>query len=271
MVQTAKLVVACAAVVLAVGVAAVLGTTETAATRAPKAPDPCAFATPLRADTSPVGFASVEAVAACFAGVPLRPRVRNSTLAVLEMLVALYSFTDLAAGVVPPFNVSVDLAAELARVADAGYASDYAFHSDLQLVFARLLDGHTVYTPPTPYQQFLAFRPFILASTADAADTSDQPQRITVAGLASVLSSITFADAAVLANMSHSVPDAATLDGLVGQEIVAINGQPPLDYLVAQSRYYGVYKDPGYVRRTHTVSAGMRCAMGPVTPVTNAT
>ena len=209
------------------------------ATTAVRGSDVCTFATQVRAGTTRVGFASVDAVRTCFEAIALDGGIRNSTLSVLAVLNALYQFTDIATGSGPPYNISVDLVAEVARVARSTYATDYAFHADLQLVYARLFDGHTSYTPPQPYQQFLAFRPFILGSTGSPDALANQS--FYVVGTAAILSSVTFNDAAAFANVS--VP---ALRPYVGERIVSINGLAPRDYLLQLAGFYGVYKDPGY-------------------------
>jgi len=206
---------------------------------APARADECTFDTPLDTGTARIGFASVATVRRCFDAIPLTEQVRNSSIEVLRFMNRVYSFTDIATASGPPFNISVDLDAELDRIADTVYLSDYPFHEDLQLLYAKLFDAHTQYLPPSPYQQFLALRPFILAASGDPqADPNNQT--IVAEGLAAILGSVSYRDAATLANVTLPTD----FGRFVGQRIVSINGMPAAEYLLQLSDFYGTYKDP---------------------------
>jgi len=206
---------------------------------APARADECTFETPLDTGAARIGFASVSTVRRCFDAIPLTEQVRNSSIEVLRFMNRVYSFTDIATASGLPFNISVDLDAELDRIADTIYLSDYPFHEDLQLLYAKLFDAHTQYLPPSPYQQFLAFRPFILAASGDPqADPNNQT--IVAEGLAAILGSVSYRDVATLANVTLPTD----FGRFVGQRIVSINGMPAAEYLIQLSDFYGTYKDP---------------------------
>jgi len=175
----------------------------------------------------------------CFSTVPLDDDMRNATVDILRAVAGVYQFTDLAANSGPPYHVAVDLPAELDRIADTPYACAYDFHRDAQRIFERLYDAHTAYVPPLPYER-VAFtvRPFELETLVDPANTSRQIVR---AAAEAEFANVRYSTLRQLGELG----DPLDLEDYLGDEIVAINGRPALEYLAAQADAYGLYKDTG--------------------------
>jgi len=126
--------------------------------------DACYYNVTYSSVVSTVSVASYSAVQHCFAAVPFSPTFRDETVAVLNQLFNLYSFTDIVANSGAPWNLQVNVWDELNRINSTVYSSDYAMVADIQTFFNKLYDAHTQYTAPPPYAGWTLLRPFSLAT-----------------------------------------------------------------------------------------------------------
>ena len=91
------------------------------------------------------GSISPTQIMACFNLIPFNSTLRDLTLAEMNKVVDLYSYTDIVkSGSGPPYNINVDLRAELAALAGQTFSNDFLFHLKLNQIFARLGDAHTI-------------------------------------------------------------------------------------------------------------------------------
>jgi len=123
--------------------------------------DDCNFPFTYTSGSNTITVASYSAVQNCFAAVPFSSTFRDETVAVLYQLFNLYSFTDMVSNSGEPWNLQVDVWAELNRINTTAYPSDYAMVADIQTFFNKLYDAHTQYYAPPPYAGWTLIRPFI--------------------------------------------------------------------------------------------------------------
>jgi hypothetical protein len=124
--------------------------------------DPCFFEPVL---SNGAGITSPSETILCFDNIPFDESVRTSTVATLQQLISLYSFTDIAVDSGAPYNMKVsflpfffiknkvNLTSGVDAIAVANYTGDWAFQSDLVQLFNQLNDGHTLYYSPAGYQK----------------------------------------------------------------------------------------------------------------------
>jgi hypothetical protein len=84
----------------------------------------------------------------------------------LKKLADLYSYTDLIKNSGSPYNIQVDLVAELDSIAGKVYSNDFEFHMALSELFSRLNDAHCYYNPPQGYLSFVACFPYAFLVTS---------------------------------------------------------------------------------------------------------
>lgn len=105
-------------------------------------PDPCA-AIAGRPLVPP------EEVLACLRSFPFNETIRQNLLANANGVLDFFTFEPYYLRSPKPFQEStIDIRAELKRMAKKKYASDYDFNIDLYNTTLRLNDGHTGWTPP---------------------------------------------------------------------------------------------------------------------------
>eukprot|EP01100_Stratorugosa_tubuloviscum_P010618 TRINITY_DN457_c0_g1_i5.p1 TRINITY_DN457_c0_g1~~TRINITY_DN457_c0_g1_i5.p1 ORF type:complete len:903 (+),score=350.39 TRINITY_DN457_c0_g1_i5:119-2827(+) len=100
----------------------------------------------------------------CFDIIPLESNIKTQTITQLQILTKLYSFTDISSNSDYPFFQTVDLDAGLNTISNKVYDSDFMFHDDLNVLFNKLGDAHTLYFAPSPYLKFFRFLPFGIES-----------------------------------------------------------------------------------------------------------
>jgi hypothetical protein len=187
--------------------------------------DPCTF--PANTQNGLwVGLPSQ--ITACLNAIPFNVNIRDQTIPVLQNVVTLYSYTDIATNAPPPYHIQVDLFAQLNRISTTTYARDFDFHLDVANVFMALQDGHTVYFTPGGYAQFYVIRPFGLMSSVQ------NGQQIITARVGP-LSASTYA---TFAGSQYN------LNNYYNRRILQINGVDALNYTINVANSFGFMRDP---------------------------
>jgi C-terminal processing protease CtpA/Prc len=176
------------------------------------------------------------AVSACFNAVPFSTATSQSTIAQLQNLVNLYSFSDMSANSTAPYNLKVNLLGGLSTIANTAFASDYAFHLALYNLFNGLGDAHTLYFPPTPYGKFFLIRPFAFISTVD-----QNGNQVIMSGAETRLLTQAGANTVIAYNQITNVQVSA----YTNQVITAINGMSPIQFIANVGNRMGTSKDQG--------------------------
>jgi len=188
----------------------------------------------LMASTDPCGvydtygFQSVSIAEACFQSVPFNKASALGTIAVMNQLVELYSFSDMASNSGEPWNMENDVAAGMtqitANVNSAGYyTSDWQFQQDVAYLFAALNDAHTFYEMPAGYSNCFVLRPVNVQ-----ADLSTGFQ-VTLRPL----------------NAESESPVFHDYDFFDGAILTEIEGEDPETYFTTYAEgYVSTYKDP---------------------------
>jgi hypothetical protein len=159
----------------------------------------------------------------------LDPTVKAQTLAQLYQLIDLYAFTDVVANSGEPFYMNVDLRAELNRISQTSYSSDYLFHDDLRELFSRLGDAHTLYYSPTPYRSFYCGFPFLFQAT------TDNPFTVQV-------QNVTYMANTIYPQIGSQKP--VDLTFFIGQTVLTVNGSPVSDFIQWRGDMKGYSRSP---------------------------
>ncbi|KAH9955472.1 hypothetical protein BC827DRAFT_1271685 [Russula dissimulans] len=84
----------------------------------------------------------------CHKSFPFNETLRQNVLSVVSSVFDFYTFEDFYLNSPPPFQESTtDIRAEIARINNTQYESDYDFNQDLYNFTSRLNDGHTRFFP----------------------------------------------------------------------------------------------------------------------------
>ncbi|KAI9513403.1 hypothetical protein F5148DRAFT_3736 [Russula earlei] len=121
-------------------------------------PDPCANTTGLysRQDLPPDPCAKIAGLEfvdpadaiACQKSFPFNETLRQNVLSVVSRVFDFYTFEDFYLDSPPPFQESTkNIRAELERISNTPYATDYDFNMDLYDLTNQLNDGHTRWLP----------------------------------------------------------------------------------------------------------------------------
>ncbi|KNC98526.1 uncharacterized protein SPPG_06219 [Spizellomyces punctatus DAOM BR117] len=130
--------------------------------------DACSF--------SPSTIYSYSRVLSCYKSFPFRADIKQDALAKLEKWLDIYAFTDLAKeGSALYGQPGVDLRKGLRDIAARKYDTDFAFQMDLQNLFWRLNDAHTLYKPQCYTQAFYFIQPFAFIPSSDEKLTVTEP------------------------------------------------------------------------------------------------
>jgi hypothetical protein len=87
----------------------------------------------------------------------------------IQRAAKLYVFKDISKSSPSPIfaPMNIDLDAELEKIRNTNYTSEFKFNQDLTSLFTRFRDGHLAYVPPSCYSGFPALQPFALVSYFD--------------------------------------------------------------------------------------------------------
>ena len=96
---------------------------------------------------------------ACLANIPYDAIIAANTIAAVKSYLELYPFFDMNMNSGPPFNLQVDIMAELDAITSTTYVSDYDFHMAVRLATVKCHDGHFQYLLPSGYQLFVVIQP----------------------------------------------------------------------------------------------------------------
>eukprot|EP00013_Stygamoeba_regulata_P009325 CAMPEP_0177675720 /NCGR_PEP_ID=MMETSP0447-20121125/27361_1 /TAXON_ID=0 /ORGANISM="Stygamoeba regulata, Strain BSH-02190019" /LENGTH=644 /DNA_ID=CAMNT_0019184145 /DNA_START=163 /DNA_END=2097 /DNA_ORIENTATION=- len=162
---------------------------------------------------------TLDSVLQCVQSVPFSEEVRTATLDTMTRTFPLYAFFDIVQNSPDPihFPMQVDLEAELSRIGQKSYSSDWDFQQDLGALFRSLNDGHTIYLLPSCYQSFSPFQPFILITVTDPATNQDV---VKIAGAPSSLAAY------------EKLFNQDNLDAAIGGTVLEIDGEPAVDHLL---------------------------------------
>ena len=149
----------------------------------------------------------------CLTDVPFNQEWTNATLDVLTSSLENYGFKELMHDTGPPYNIKVDVMAELNGMYTTSYASDYEFQEATQVVLTSLLDAHTRYKKPNCYNMNLA-----LPISVDYSIPDDSASYVPVVEQVATLALSTFSDQ--YAALFPTVDFTST----VGKQILTLNG-----------------------------------------------
>ncbi|KAF8525560.1 hypothetical protein BU17DRAFT_41653 [Hysterangium stoloniferum] len=174
---------------------------------------------------------------ACLKSFPFNETIRQNVIATVSGVFDFYTFEDYYLNSPPPFQEStIDIRAELARIGNASYTTDFDFNKDLYDSTAKLNDGHTRWFPNCYWAVWQNILPAPIVTLAD-----DGVQNVYVSPDAVVLLEQLGPD-------FTSYFDALKFDWrrLAGAKVLEINGLPAYDYVDRiASNTSGNYLDHG--------------------------
>ncbi|KAF9580992.1 hypothetical protein BGW38_002154 [Lunasporangiospora selenospora] len=187
---------------------------------APLPADYCAMAAEASADSG--GYIPHGVAKGCYEQFPFNATIRDQTiLNVKANLKSFYVFYDIAKSPPPMENSDlepVDLSAELDKIGNSSFPSDYNFHSTVSRLLTRLQDPHTSYKSLC-YQQFLFIQPM---STYGVFENGRQQVKV----------------ATILNKLDNSLNKT-----LVDCEVTHIDGQPAFELMVEYAKTKAYSKD----------------------------
>ncbi|CAE7909793.1 unnamed protein product, partial [Symbiodinium sp. KB8] len=142
-----------------------------------------------------------------------------------------------------PWNYKIDLFGELEKMLTQSYANDYEFQAELTSLFSSLQDAHTVYRKPRCYGEVDYVQPLYLKPMVRNGLVYLQAQPVKYAGL----------------SLAPRVPE-----GLLGSEILEIDGKDPLQVVHDFNAEYSLSNDPniGFTYATRRLRYKWRQADG---------
>ncbi|KAJ7770130.1 hypothetical protein DFH07DRAFT_768685 [Mycena maculata] len=152
----------------------------------------------------------------CMFSFPVDPEIKANIIQVVNATLPFHTSVNYQILAPPPFrnDVHEDIAADLARISQMTYESDFDFHLDLYHSFKRLNDGHSLYISylPTPL--------VLLAGSDGSQQVHIAPGAFTVAS-AEFPDQIEFWQDALPGNLRGK------LASLSGAKVLQINGEDP--------------------------------------------
>ena len=186
-------------------------------------PDPCAF----RSSKSTGILNDFSQFKGCAFKVAFNRKAAAQTLETLRKGIQPFAFLDIVRDTPPTDkgldHIAIDLAAELDKIDQSDYLSDFDFHNAVSDLFLQLKDPHTLYVKPTCLGAHLALQPFSLTSRIDSISGA---QVISIDGLLSRF---------VNDGLYKGIP----LRDLVGADVLKLNGVDALKAIVAFTARFG--------------------------------
>eukprot|EP00163_Fabomonas_tropica_P026317 TRINITY_DN4787_c0_g2_i1.p1 TRINITY_DN4787_c0_g2~~TRINITY_DN4787_c0_g2_i1.p1 ORF type:complete len:211 (+),score=45.40 TRINITY_DN4787_c0_g2_i1:127-759(+) len=161
------------------------------------------------------GTAAVQ----CLEQLTTSQSTQKTILDVLDKYLESYSYVDKNINSGPPYNIKVDIRAELAALGKQTFDKDIDFQDAINSKFIPMHDAHTQYRKPGCYGGA-----FIIPLQLGSAETTGGSQIINV-----IPPFQTFANIQPVYDLVF--PDAPSWSSLEGKQVVAIDGQPALDAL----------------------------------------
>ncbi|KIY53947.1 hypothetical protein FISHEDRAFT_32250 [Fistulina hepatica ATCC 64428] len=180
--------------------------------------DPCAKIAGKR-------WVSPAEARACLQWHPLVPEIKHNTIDAVNKTLAFHTSTNYQIKAPKPFadQVQEDLVADLGRISETSYSSEFDFHLDMYLSAKRLNDGHCGtynYCYDSFYVTYLP-TPLVLLTHSDGS------QRIHIAPEAFALASQEFGDEIEIWQNVLPGKLKGHLEMLSGAEVLLINGENP--------------------------------------------
>ncbi|KAF8811657.1 hypothetical protein BYT27DRAFT_7183799 [Phlegmacium glaucopus] len=219
---------------------------------AEKKSDPCAVIGGQK-------WVAPQDVRACFTSVKVDESIKANIIEVINKTLAFHTSVNYQILAPEPFSADVheNLLADLARIQQQNYHSDFDLHIDLSRTLKRLNDGHCVWINSCFDSLFLNFLPTPLSLLTD----SDGSQNVHISPEAFQVASAEFADEIdVWQNALHG-PLKGKLASLSGAKVLQINGEDPFVAIDANAQITGSFQGFG-TRQTAFFSSYNRGAAG---------
>ncbi|CAK5281740.1 unnamed protein product [Mycena citricolor] len=177
---------------------------------------------------------------ACMFSFPVDEAVKASTLDTLNKTLAFHTSVNYQILAPAPFQDEVheDIVADLARIAQTSYDSDFSLHFDVYSSFRRLNDGHCAVLNMCYDSLYVTYlpTPLVLLTSADGT------QAVHIAPEAFTVASAEFPDQIDFWQQALSSPFKGQLESLSGAEVLEINGQDPFVAVNSSARVVGGYQ-----------------------------
>ncbi|KDR75803.1 hypothetical protein GALMADRAFT_248517 [Galerina marginata CBS 339.88] len=177
---------------------------------------------------------------ACLAFTPLDPVVKANIIEVVNKTLAFHTSTNYQIQAPHPFDKEVheDLVADLARMSERGYSSEFEFHLDMYYSFKAVNDGHCGvynYCYDSLYITYLPL-PLVLLTAKDGS------QNVHIAPEAFKVASNEFEDG--IDFWQESLPDhlKGKLASLSGAKVFLIDGEEPFVAVNENAKVTGGYQ-----------------------------
>ncbi|GJE90953.1 hypothetical protein PsYK624_071000 [Phanerochaete sordida] len=222
------------------------------------AADPCATIAGQK-------WVSPAQVRACFTSFKVDPELKANIVDVVNKTLAFHTSVNYELLAPPPFSADVheNLLADLARISQQQYPSDFDLHIDMSRTLKRLNDGHCVYINDCFDSLFLTFLPTPLVLLTNP----DKSQSVHIAPEAFTVASAEFADE--LSVWQDALPGQlrGQLASLSGAKVLAINGQDPFVAVDANALIAGSFqplgtRQNGFFASYQRVDTGWNYVMG---------
>ncbi|KAF9269650.1 hypothetical protein L218DRAFT_953275 [Marasmius fiardii PR-910] len=184
-----------------------------------------------------------EDLRACFQSFKVDQAIKDNIIQVVSKSLAFHTSVNYQIQAPPPFDKDVheDLFADLARIQQQSYPSEYDFHIDVSRTLKRLNDGHCVWVNSCYDSSFLNFLPVPLVLLTDGSGK----QTVNIAPEAFSVASAEFPDEIQV--WQDALPGAlkGKLQSLNGAQVLAINGKDPFDAVNANAAITGSFQGFG--------------------------
>ncbi|KAJ7096224.1 hypothetical protein C8R44DRAFT_812463 [Mycena epipterygia] len=180
---------------------------------------------------------------ACMFSFPVDPEIKANIIQVVNSTLPFHTSVNYQILAPQPFqnDVHEDIAADLARISQQPYDSDFEFHLDLYSSFRRLNDGHCSVFNLCYDSLYISYLPTPLVLLT----TSDGSQHVHIAPEAFSVASAEFPDQ--IDFWQDSLPGnlKGKLASLSGAKVLEINGQDPFIAVNANAEITGGYQSFG--------------------------
>eukprot|EP01128_Nolandella_sp_AFSM9_P005207 TRINITY_DN2486_c3_g2_i3.p1 TRINITY_DN2486_c3_g2~~TRINITY_DN2486_c3_g2_i3.p1 ORF type:complete len:1242 (-),score=226.99 TRINITY_DN2486_c3_g2_i3:646-4371(-) len=192
------------------------------------AQDPCSL--PAKALGGFAWYGTPQELASCYQSLAVPSEaIRTGTIDAILNALEFYSFTDIAVDSGPPYNIQVDLVAEVEALRSQTFANDWDFHKSISDIYKKASDFHNFYQLPFTYTQQMIVLPFSLRSRV----VSGQQELYLAEGFLGE----------DYAGGVGTVPVAPST--LYAKKLEKINGVDAMTFLKTYSQSLGLVKDDG--------------------------
>ncbi|KAJ3516434.1 hypothetical protein NLJ89_g1137 [Agrocybe chaxingu] len=196
-------------------------------------PDPCA-------EIAGKKWILPQEARACITSFPVDPLVKANIIEVVKKTLAFHASTNYQIQAPPPFenDVHEDLHADLLRISEQEYSSDFAFHLDIYRSFKRVNDGHCGvynYCYDSLYVTYLPLPLVLLTAKDGSQDVYIAPEAFKVAS-DEFKEEIEFWQQALPGQLKGQ------LASLSGAKVYLINGREPFFAVNENAKITGSYQ-----------------------------